>query len=75
MAGKNRNRTEVPAASTIAEEILSREEGQPDFVNDDSRCQLMLRAGFGASYALWPILLELIVADLKILHNVGVVKN
>jgi len=35
----------------------------------------MLRAGSGADDAFGPILFELIVADLEILHYVGVVKN
>ena len=35
----------------------------------------MLRAGLGADGAFGPILFELIVADLQILHHVGVVEN
>ena len=35
----------------------------------------MLRAEFGASDAFGPILFELIIADLEIFHDVGVVEN
>jgi len=35
----------------------------------------MLRAGFGADDAFGPVLFELIITDLEILHHVGVVEN
>ena len=35
----------------------------------------MLGAGFGAGDAFGPVLFELIIADLEILHYVGVVED